>query len=102
MAAKQRRARLAPRPAPDAAAAAVGEVSTPAPAAARAGRRDTRSSEHVAALYARVPTATKRRLDVATAMTGRSLSEVVTALLDEYVDPGDADKEAALQRLLAP
>jgi hypothetical protein len=39
---------------------------------------------------------------VATAMTGRSLSEVVTALLDEYVDPGDADKQAALQRLLAP
>jgi hypothetical protein len=98
--AKERRARLAPRPAPDAAAVVVGEASAPAPA--RRMRRDTRSSEHIAALYARVPAASKRRLDVATAMTGHSLSEVVTALLDEYIDPGDADKQAALQRLLAP
>ena len=101
--AKERRARLAPRPAPDAAAAAaVGEASATTSAPPRRARRDTRSSEHIAALYARVPAATKRRLDVATAMTGRSLSEVVTALIDEYVDPGDADKQAALQRLLGP
>ena len=99
--AKERRARLAPRPAPVEAATATTVTQAPAQAPRRV-RHDTRSSEHIAALYARVPTATKRRLDVATAMTGRSLSEVVTALLDEYVDPGNADKQAALQRLLAP
>ncbi|MGZ8632803.1 MAG: hypothetical protein ACXWZZ_02975 [Solirubrobacteraceae bacterium] len=59
-----------------------------------------RSSEHVAALYARVPAATKRRLDVATAMAVRSLSEVVTALLDAHVDPGDPAKQSALEELL--
>lgn len=100
MATKERRARLAPRPAPDAAATAVGEAV--APASARRARQDARSSEHIAALYARVPATTKRRLDIATAMSGHSLSDVVTALLDEYVDPGDADKQAALERLLSP
>jgi hypothetical protein len=99
--AKERRARLAPRPAPVESGAATAVAQAPAAAPGRV-RHDTRSSEHIAALYARIPAATKRRLDVATAMTGRSLSEVVTALLDEYVDPGDADKQAALQRLLAP
>lgn len=99
--AKERRARLAPRPAPVETTTATAVAQAPAPAPRRV-RHDTRSSEHIAALYARIPAATKRRLDVATAMTGRSLSEVVTALLDEYVDPGDADKQAALQRLLAP
>jgi len=76
--AKERRARLAPRPAPEAAPAAIAEASAIAPA-----RPDPRSSAHIAALYVRVPALTKRRLDVATAMTGRSLGEVVTALLDE-------------------
>ena len=99
--AKERRARLAPRPAPVENGAATAVAQAPA-ATPRRARHDTRASEHIAALYARIPAATKRRLDVATAMTGRSLSEVVTALLDEYVDPGDADKQAALQRLLAP
>ena len=103
--AKERRARLAPRPAPDAAATATaaGDVAlATSTRQARQARQDARSSEHIAALYARVPTATKRRLDIATAMSGRSLSEVVTALLDEYVDPGDANKQAALERLLSP
>ena len=99
--AKERRARLAPLPPPVESGAGTAVAEVPA-ATTRRARHDTRSSEHIAALYARIPTATKRRLDVATAMTGRSLSEVVTALLDEYVDPGDADKQAALQRLLAP
>ena len=101
--AKERRARLTPRPAPEPSAPAVAEsgAATRAQAAPAArARRDVRSSEHVAALYARVPADTKRRLDVATAMAGRSLSEVVTALLDAHVDPADPAKQSALEQLL--
>lgn len=99
--AKERRARLAPRPAPDAADVAESLTgSPPSVTAPRRSRRDVRSSEHVAALYARVPTATKRRLDIATAMAGRNLSDVLTALLDAHVDPADANKQSALEQLL--
>jgi hypothetical protein len=101
--AKERRARLAPRPAPDATATATAAESSAAPAAQPSAirtRRDVRSSEHVAALYARVPAGTKRRLDIATAMSGRSLSDVVTALLDAHVDPTDPVKQSALEQLL--
>ena len=96
--AKERRARLAPRPAPEAAATVESIApSTPVP---RRARRDVRSTEHVAALYARVPADTKRRLDIASAMAGRNLSDVVTALLDAHVDPADPDKQFALEQLL--
>jgi hypothetical protein len=98
--AKERRARLAPRPAPDAADVAESLTASPSATAPRHSRRDVRSSEHVAALYARVPAATKRRLDIATAMAGRNLSDVLTALLDAHVDPADANKQSALEQLL--
>jgi hypothetical protein len=96
---KQRRATLTPLAAPGAPAAVASEAPAPA-VGSRRGRRDRRSSEAVAALYARVPASTKRRLDIAVAMTGRNLSDVVTALLDEHVDPSDPDKQAALEQLL--
>jgi hypothetical protein len=99
MAPKQRRARLAPRPAP--VSPGVAQTSPPRSAPRGGERRDPRASEHVAALYARVPAATKRRLDIAAAMMGCNLNEVVTALLDAHVDPTDVDKQRALQQLLA-
>jgi predicted DNA-binding protein len=96
---KKRRATLAPRPAPVATNRADVEASPVAPAPPRV-RRDTRSSEEVAALYVRLPATTKRRLDVAAAMTGRNLSDVIAALLEQHVDPTDTRKQAALERLL--
>jgi predicted DNA-binding protein len=98
---KERRVRLAPVPAPSVEpSAALAAASVPGAATARRARRDVRASEHVAALYARVPAETKRRLDIATAMTGRNLSEVVAALLEAHVDPADPAKQAALEELL--
>ncbi len=98
--AKKRRATLAPRPAPvptDVAQVKARPVVAPAPPRVR---RDTRSSEEVAALYVRLPATTKRRLDVAAAMTGRNLSDVIAALLEQHVDPSDPGKQEALERLL--
>ena len=96
---KKRRATLAPRPAPVAKDVAPVEAPVVAPAPRRV-RRDTRSSEEVAALYVRLPATTKRRLDVAAAMCGRNLSDVIAALLEQHVDPADPGKQAALERLL--
>lgn len=97
---KKRRATLAPRPAPVTTDVAHVEAPPVVPPAPRRVRRDTRSSEEVAALYVRLPASTKRRLDVAAAMCGRNLSEVVAALLERHVDPADPGKQAALERLL--
>ena len=97
---KKRRATLAPRPAPVATDVAHDEAPPEVAPEPRSVRRDTRSSEEVAALYVRLPATTKRRLDVAAAMIGRNLSEVIAALLEQHVDPTDRGKQAALERLL--
>ena len=97
---KKRRATLAPRPAPAATDVAPAAARPAVASAPPRVRRDTRSSEEVAALYVRLPATTKRRLDVAAAMTGRNLSDVIAALLEQHVDPTDRGKQAALERLL--
>jgi len=99
-AAKKRRATLAPRPAPVATDVAPVKARPVVASAPPRVRRDTRSSDEVAALYVRLPATTKRRLDVAAAMTGRNLSDVIAALVERHVDPSDPGKQAALERLL--
>ncbi len=95
----------APQPAPSAAgpaAATTPAVRTRAPRKARASGRapDPRESGAAAALYARIPSSTKRNLDIAAAMTGADLATVVSAILGEYVDPQDPGKMDTLARLL--
>ncbi len=97
----------APQPARQVAAppavAATPTVPTRAPRKSRASRRapDPRESGAAAALYARIPSSTKRNLDIAAAMTGADLATVVSAILGEYVDPQDPGKMDTLARLLA-
>lgn len=96
----------APQPAPR--AAEPPAVAAAPTAQARASRRsrasghapDPRESGAAAALYARIPSSTKRNLNIAAAMTGADLATVVSAILGEYVDPQDPKKMDALSRLL--
>lgn len=94
------------QPAPQAAAppavAATPAVRTRAPRKSRGSGRapDPRESRAAAALYARIPSSTKRNLDIAAAMTGADLATVVSAILGEYVDPQDPGKMDTLARLL--
>ncbi len=96
---------------PDVEPAPASGSTTSRPAPSRAAREpvrrlkgrapDPRETGAAAALYARVPENTKRNVDVAAAMLGCKLADVVAAVLAEAVDPKDAEKMAALERLVS-